>query len=863
MAINLAGIPLLGDAPVQQAQQPVVSGSPESIKAQRDYAKALMYGTVGKDGRQFPVVQSWTQGLSNMANALMGGLESGGADAREQAARNAAIAPVAVPGQPTPPGTAPPTKGSFSEGPSSEGQEKTADEGTSGGSTLTGDKARSAEAIASIESADWKNKPGGQYAALGPQVLHGSYAGDRAYGKYQVMGNNVGPWTKEVLGKAMTPQEFLANPQAQDQVFAAKFTTPRNWFGHGFSDGYMKGTDYEQHYANAMNRSGGQPATASAFAGPDNSTSASPAVQAIANTLKGGDGTQVAQNGAQPVAQRSVVKPNNLPAPGGGGQLYIDPKLIKPPPQYTPAQMNAIMNLPESAMPAADKSAAFQQFRNQQQGIIDLPYPGGHVRVDMFHPTNQQFIPDLNKGTKKIGDIETPYFGTITPGPNGTVQENPAQRAAPPAVLGPQSQAAPAATPVPPPAARPPVTAAAPVPVPRPAVAPGPAVAQTAPVAAPAPPAPGVQVASNDPAQAFAAGLSKEPLTPIQQQMMAMAGKDQPVSGLGPAGATPAMAVEPKPQAIPVAAPGVEPAAAEKPVGPLAQAIASKPPKPPDVSQEDWDSWLNLNQAKTGIEIGKHGAENAQDVEKDSQTKAADFAAKKYDALSTQAQSARTLKPNVDLALALMNDKNFHSGMLSGAQDIWSRFKAAALGDKYANAPNETFDKLMASNVLGTMKTALGGLGQVRLAEIQLLNKANGNRYNTDASNRAVLEISRRGLDKVDQIDGMGQQYASGDEVTDPSGKVLLKANTGPDGEIAPRHGLDVGFDKLIRKWTNDNPSFTPEQIKNYETIFDTGRPPEEGTAPKPGEGEIKVGTEKQFKQGVGVWDGKQWQPKK
>jgi hypothetical protein len=71
--------------------------------------------------------------------------------------------------------------------------------------------ARAGNAIAGIES-------GGKYDAVGPMT-----GGDRAYGKYQVMGANVPTWTQEVLGRPMTPQEFLANPQAQDAVFKAKF----------------------------------------------------------------------------------------------------------------------------------------------------------------------------------------------------------------------------------------------------------------------------------------------------------------------------------------------------------------------------------------------------------------------------------------------------------------------------------------------------------------------------------------------------------------------------------------------------------------------------------------------------------------
>lgn len=71
---------------------------------------------------------------------------------------------------------------------------------------------RSANATAGIES-------GGRYDAVGPIA---NKAGNRAYGKYQVLDTNIGPWTQEILGRQMTPQEFLANPQAQDAVYKGK-----------------------------------------------------------------------------------------------------------------------------------------------------------------------------------------------------------------------------------------------------------------------------------------------------------------------------------------------------------------------------------------------------------------------------------------------------------------------------------------------------------------------------------------------------------------------------------------------------------------------------------------------------------------
>jgi hypothetical protein len=78
-----------------------------------------------------------------------------------------------------------------------------------------------AAAISGIES-------GGRYDAIGPAA---NSKGQRAYGKYQVMDFNIPTWTAEVLGKSMTPQEFLASPQAQEAVFKTKFGQFRQQYG--------------------------------------------------------------------------------------------------------------------------------------------------------------------------------------------------------------------------------------------------------------------------------------------------------------------------------------------------------------------------------------------------------------------------------------------------------------------------------------------------------------------------------------------------------------------------------------------------------------------------------------------------------
>lgn len=64
-----------------------------------------------------------------------------------------------------------------------------------------------AEAIGYVESR-------GNYQAIGPVTQDGH----RAYGKYQVLDSNIGPWTTRALGIALTPAEFLADPSAQDMT---------------------------------------------------------------------------------------------------------------------------------------------------------------------------------------------------------------------------------------------------------------------------------------------------------------------------------------------------------------------------------------------------------------------------------------------------------------------------------------------------------------------------------------------------------------------------------------------------------------------------------------------------------------------
>ncbi|TXN60350.1 phage tail length tape measure family protein, partial [Methylobacterium sp. WL6] len=94
------------------------------------------------------------------------------------------------------------------------------------GLTGTGDADmdRYAKAIRKIES----GSAAGDYSALGTITK----SGDRAYGAYQVMGNNIPSWTQKALGKTLTKEEFLADKGAQDAVFRDQFGASVKKYGN-------------------------------------------------------------------------------------------------------------------------------------------------------------------------------------------------------------------------------------------------------------------------------------------------------------------------------------------------------------------------------------------------------------------------------------------------------------------------------------------------------------------------------------------------------------------------------------------------------------------------------------------------------
>ena len=167
-------------------------------------------------GPDFSPVGDWTQGLARVANAATGAFRRnrlGKAEGENAEINKGLIANLLAGGSGVPSSASIPMSGAAGEIAA-----------TAPGSTVGAAAGPEAyrNAIASIESAG-----SGDYSAVGPT----NDKLGRALGRYQIMEANIGPWSQEALGRAVTPEEFLADPALQDAIFDAKFGQYVNQFG--------------------------------------------------------------------------------------------------------------------------------------------------------------------------------------------------------------------------------------------------------------------------------------------------------------------------------------------------------------------------------------------------------------------------------------------------------------------------------------------------------------------------------------------------------------------------------------------------------------------------------------------------------
>jgi hypothetical protein len=289
--------------------------TPESIKRKRDIARALL----GAGGAPRNV----GEGLNALGDGIVAAVLNSRADSAEKAGMEGAAAdwgPIAT---------------MFGGG---DGAGSTA----TGGGDPAGDSTSYRGAIAGIES-------GGKYDAIGPQTK----TGDRAYGKYQVMGANIPAWTEQALGKRMSVKDFLASPEAQDATFDHIFGgyvqkygpegAAQAWFGGPGSVGKVDRKD---------------------ILGTDVGSYGKKFMAALG---KGGALDTMPYNPNGP--QRTVEPiPNATPLPPG-----VDPKSLAQP--VRTASLDPAAGVAKATNPYADTGLSDEAYRRMLTGETALPVP--------------------------------------------------------------------------------------------------------------------------------------------------------------------------------------------------------------------------------------------------------------------------------------------------------------------------------------------------------------------------------------------------------------------------------------------------------------------------------------------------------
>lgn len=176
-------------------------------------------------------------------------------------------------------------------------------------------------------------------------------------------------------------------------------------------------------------------------------------------------------------------------------------------------------------------------------------------------------------------------------------------------------------------------------------------------------------------------------------------------------------------------------------------------------------------------------------------TEEAKSSVKKYEGLVEAGTKAQVEIPQLEMLQEQMNDPNFFSGAGEKYNLLYKRLKAAVGIDPEAAVPQEYLRKATAANVLSSL-SALKGLGQIRVSEINMAREAAASPDNSIPANKLLVEISKRSHQRNAEIAEMAQNYKE-------------------------EHGvLDPGFDKQVTAYYKKNPMFTDAEIKDWHRVI-------------------------------------------
>lgn len=418
--------------------------TPEQLAQRRLVLKSLK----DKEGDMSPV-QHWTQGLARVADAFGNNIEEnrlGKAETELNAYNSDILSGLLGPSSPVASPAAPPV-----DEVSAAASERPSPKIVAALSPSGGGMEPYRNAIASIESAG-----SGDYSAIGPT----NPKLGRALGRYQIMEANIGPWSQEALGKVVTPEEFIANPQLQDAIFDKKFGSYVQQFGpEGAAQAWFAGpggvgkTDrrdvlgtsvgsYGSKFTSALGQSAPQAAieavaptgasptpapapqrqVAQALASPPSAAPQAPAINpAILKALSDPRATPQTRAVAQALMQQQM----------GQQQAAQEMQMRQQDPRYQQQLQLGQIEIDKARNPGVDGVAVGNRIVDRRTGnvIYEAPaapeVPKAPDIEELYDPqTGQPYKATWNPETKqfdRVGGIKAPSGTALTVSPDGQV----------------------------------------------------------------------------------------------------------------------------------------------------------------------------------------------------------------------------------------------------------------------------------------------------------------------------------------------------------------------------------------------------------------------------------------------------------
>lgn len=131
-----------------------------------------------------------------------------------------------------------------------------AQQGNIGGLGSLGNQQGGGDSFARFVAAITGQESGGNYSARNRS--------SGALGRYQIMPGNIASWSREAIGRVVTPQQFLSNPKIQDAIAQYKLRQYVNRYGYeGAAAAWYGGPGVARSWSSRTNPQGAYPSIAS------------------------------------------------------------------------------------------------------------------------------------------------------------------------------------------------------------------------------------------------------------------------------------------------------------------------------------------------------------------------------------------------------------------------------------------------------------------------------------------------------------------------------------------------------------------------------------------------------------------------